>query len=185
VFGLSFWELGLVMLVALLVLGPKRLPEVARSIGKGLQELRKASVDLRSAIEEPLEEVRKPLRDIRDDLMDTVYRAEEEIQRGAHDADDPGALHRVDPNALAGDDLPVEGPNTAFPPGATPRDDSEDHDPEAERRQREVEAIYAQAAKEGAEGVPGSVPEARGARRQEPGPPVSGSEDEDPGPRQS
>ena len=35
-------ELLLILLVALLVVGPRRLPELGRSLGKGIRELRKA-----------------------------------------------------------------------------------------------------------------------------------------------
>ena len=39
-------ELVVIMVVALIVLGPKRLPEVARTLGKGLAEFRKATAGL-------------------------------------------------------------------------------------------------------------------------------------------
>jgi sec-independent protein translocase protein TatA len=35
-------ELGIVLVIALIVLGPKRLPEVGRSIGKGLREFKES-----------------------------------------------------------------------------------------------------------------------------------------------
>jgi TatA/E family protein of Tat protein translocase len=41
-FGLSGQELLLIVILALVVLGPKKLPEVAKTLGKGYQELRKA-----------------------------------------------------------------------------------------------------------------------------------------------
>ena len=46
--GLS--ELLIILAVALIVLGPKKLPEVARSLGRGLAQLRRASEDLRRSI---------------------------------------------------------------------------------------------------------------------------------------
>lgn len=42
-FGIGTPELLVILVVALIVLGPKRLPEVARTLGKGLAELRKAT----------------------------------------------------------------------------------------------------------------------------------------------
>ncbi len=48
-FGIGIQELAIICVVALLVFGPKRLPEVARSLGKGLSEFRQASSDLRQS----------------------------------------------------------------------------------------------------------------------------------------
>ena len=39
-FGLQLWEVFLVLLVVLLVFGPKRLPEMGRSLGRGMREFK-------------------------------------------------------------------------------------------------------------------------------------------------
>ncbi len=57
-FGIGGWEMILIGVVALLVFGPKRLPELARSLGKGLAEFRKASSDLRRSIDFDLDPTR-------------------------------------------------------------------------------------------------------------------------------
>jgi len=49
-FGIGPQELLVIMVVGLLVLGPKRLPELARSLGRGLTEFRRASSDLRQSL---------------------------------------------------------------------------------------------------------------------------------------
>jgi sec-independent protein translocase protein TatB len=82
-FGLGFWEIAIILVVAFLVLGPKKLPDLARTIGKSLRDLRRASEDLRSSIQEPLDEIRKPLEEIRSDLSETVYHVRDEIEREA------------------------------------------------------------------------------------------------------
>ena len=39
-FGIGVWELAILLLVALLVFGPKRLPEMGRSLGRGMREFK-------------------------------------------------------------------------------------------------------------------------------------------------
>lgn len=46
-FGLGFTELLLIMVVALVVFGPQRLPEIARTLGKTMGELRKAMDEIK------------------------------------------------------------------------------------------------------------------------------------------
>ncbi|MBM3803603.1 MAG: twin-arginine translocase TatA/TatE family subunit [Acidimicrobiia bacterium] len=45
-------ELIIIFVVALIFFGPKKLPELGKSLGKGLAEFRRASNELRSTIEE-------------------------------------------------------------------------------------------------------------------------------------
>jgi sec-independent protein translocase protein TatA len=49
-------ELILIFVVALLVFGPKKLPEIGKSLGKGLAEFKKASEDLKKTIESEIEQ---------------------------------------------------------------------------------------------------------------------------------
>ena len=56
-------ELLVILAVALVVLGPQRLPELARSLGRAMSELRRASLDIKEEIrnlEAQIEEVREP-----------------------------------------------------------------------------------------------------------------------------
>jgi TatA/E family protein of Tat protein translocase len=48
--GIGAWELLLVFVVALLVFGPRKIPELARGLGKGLHELRRLSTELQREI---------------------------------------------------------------------------------------------------------------------------------------
>ncbi|GEM_PF-2933629 len=49
-FGIGTPELILILVIALLILGPKKLPEVARAIGKGLGELRRATDGIKNSV---------------------------------------------------------------------------------------------------------------------------------------
>ena len=59
-FGIGMTELMVVLVVALLVLGPQRLPEIARALGRGMAEFRRASNDLRASLSASLDEERPP-----------------------------------------------------------------------------------------------------------------------------
>jgi TatA/E family protein of Tat protein translocase len=56
VFGIGVQEIVVILVIALLVFGPKRLPELARSLGRGLNEFRRASTDLRRTLTDTMEE---------------------------------------------------------------------------------------------------------------------------------
>ena len=49
-------ELLIILAVALLILGPKKLPDLARSLGRGMAEFRRASTELQKTISAPLDE---------------------------------------------------------------------------------------------------------------------------------
>jgi len=50
-FGLGTQEILIILAVALIIFGPKKLPEIGRALGQGLRELRKASRDIMDSIE--------------------------------------------------------------------------------------------------------------------------------------
>jgi Tat protein translocase TatB subunit len=49
--SIGFGEIVLIMLLALIIFGPKRLPEMGRTVGRSLKEFRKAASDLRQELE--------------------------------------------------------------------------------------------------------------------------------------
>lgn len=115
-FGIGPLELVVILVVALLVFGPKRVPELARTIGRGLAEFRRASSDLRQTL--ALDELERDLR--RDPNGDkTIHRPEsrpaqagDDVKSGElplghdhehHDVSDTGDVDEVnevaDPNS--------------------------------------------------------------------------------------
>ena len=63
-FGLGFGELIVILIVALLLFGPEKLPEVARTMGKAVAELRRAMDEFRHEVSTPRFEVERELRDL-------------------------------------------------------------------------------------------------------------------------
>lgn len=59
-FGIGMTELMVILVVALIVFGPTRLPELARSLGRAMGEFRRASTDLRQTFSEAVQEPPKP-----------------------------------------------------------------------------------------------------------------------------
>ena len=55
-FGIGSWEILLVLVVALVIFGPGKLPEIARTLGKTVRALKKASFDLTTAVTKEIEE---------------------------------------------------------------------------------------------------------------------------------
>ncbi|MBI2985876.1 MAG: twin-arginine translocase TatA/TatE family subunit [Deltaproteobacteria bacterium] len=59
-FGIGMPELILILAVALIVLGPRRLPEIARALGKGLAEFRRATDELKDELRQVEQEIEEP-----------------------------------------------------------------------------------------------------------------------------
>ena len=62
-FGIGMTELLIILGLALILIGPKKLPELARSLGKTLGELRRATDDLKETIVEEIEPIREEIPD--------------------------------------------------------------------------------------------------------------------------
>jgi sec-independent protein translocase protein TatB len=73
-FDVGFAEILLLSLVGLLVLGPERLPKVARTLGGITRKARSSWANLKHSIEAEMraEELKKPLEAFRKEIKDTV-----------------------------------------------------------------------------------------------------------------
>ena len=84
-FDLSFGELALIAVVALLVLGPERLPGAARTAGALMRRLRNGWQGVRSEIERELaaEDIKRSIQETKDqiDVREDVRSAAEQLRK--------------------------------------------------------------------------------------------------------
>jgi TatA/E family protein of Tat protein translocase len=73
-FGIGMPELLLILAIALIVIGPKKLPDLAKSLGRTLREFKKATNEFKDTIQidEDLTDVKKAFDGIGDDIKDSV-----------------------------------------------------------------------------------------------------------------
>ncbi len=83
-FGIGMPELLVILGLALIILGPKKIPEIARGLGRAMREFRRATNDMR----EQFEEETKELKDVTETLKEEVS-LEEEGQWGLEERDEP------------------------------------------------------------------------------------------------
>jgi len=81
--NLGFMELAVIFIIALLVFGPKKMPELGRSLGKGLREFRRATNDLKASWEEQMREAEYSVQDVKQTAQETRRDINEELHREA------------------------------------------------------------------------------------------------------
>ena len=123
-FDVGFWELALIGVVALLIVGPERLPGVVRTAGRWAGQARRMVRDAKADLEREMKA--HDLADL-DDLKSDVQSAGREFQRAAQDIDaevaaaKPGqfgdelreTLRGAGPATTAGGDSPGDGDSAA------------------------------------------------------------------------
>ncbi len=66
-FGIGMPELIIIMVIALIIIGPSKLPDLARALGKGLAEFKKATSEIKESLN-----VEDELKEAKEDLIDSV-----------------------------------------------------------------------------------------------------------------
>ena len=71
-FGIGLPEMIIIAVVALIFIGPDKLPGVLRSIGKGLVELKRSTSDVRSTVQEEMQKIEEEieLKEVRESAQD-------------------------------------------------------------------------------------------------------------------
>jgi sec-independent protein translocase protein TatB len=73
-FGIGMPEMLLILAVALIVIGPKKLPDLAKSLGRAMGEFKKATSEIKESIgaDADFKEVKETFTDIQKDIKGTV-----------------------------------------------------------------------------------------------------------------
>jgi sec-independent protein translocase protein TatB len=123
VFNMGMSEIVVILVVALVFLGPKKLPELASGLGKMIRELRKATSDIKNEIELD-ETIRKPVEELREamtlhpeelkrrDLERAARLAREKVER-----EEEAKRHAAEAAAAK---IPEAAPPAPTPPAASP-----------------------------------------------------------------
>ncbi|MBN1828711.1 MAG: twin-arginine translocase subunit TatB [Deltaproteobacteria bacterium] len=78
-FGIGMPELVVILIVALIVIGPKKLPDIAKALGRGIAEFRKAAEDAKESFN------MSDLKDEAKNLKDAVLKDDEKDEKRDED----------------------------------------------------------------------------------------------------
>jgi len=94
-FGLGMPEILLILAIALIVIGPAKLPELAKTLGRAMGEFKRSAQDFKRSIdvETTLKDIETPASDLKDIIKD-VNKEKEPI---VEPADDPEFTSAKDP----------------------------------------------------------------------------------------
>jgi len=110
-FDIGFWELVLVGIVALLVLGPERLPEAARTAGLWVSRARRAVGTLRAEIEREVDlgELKRLEREANAGLRDLVDETRAGVQTNDPSLQPAPELMKKELRVTSEDELRIDG----------------------------------------------------------------------------
>lgn len=75
---ISFQELTVILLFAVIIFGPKKIPEIARGLGQGIRAMKEATDDIKREIMNPVDDI-NPVKDIQDTIEDSKKEVEDTI----------------------------------------------------------------------------------------------------------
>jgi len=102
-FGIGLPELLIILAIALIVIGPKKLPDLAKSLGRALNEFKKATREFKDSldIDDDVNTIKKPFDEINSDLRGVL--TDPPRHRDKTDKT-PSSENLADPAPLAGNE---------------------------------------------------------------------------------
>ncbi|MBI5664463.1 MAG: twin-arginine translocase subunit TatB [Nitrospirae bacterium] len=105
-FDLGTQELIVIFIVAFLVFGPKKLPELGRTLGKGIRELKTAMRNVKNSIDEAVPDVTEEIKGVKSSLQDSIYKS---VESNLKDKENDKEEVKEKVEAQASQDLNKEG----------------------------------------------------------------------------
>lgn len=69
---ISGQEIFIILIVVLVLFGAKKIPELAKGVGKGMREFKKATEDIKREINESSNDIRKDINEMKDNIKDNL-----------------------------------------------------------------------------------------------------------------
>lgn len=88
-FGLGLPEIIVIFVIALVVFGPKKLPDLGKSIGRAMAEFKKASEDFQESVRSEMKDVEKTV-DVKEEVRQLEQLGKADIAYGATNSDEQG-----------------------------------------------------------------------------------------------
>ncbi|TVQ11500.1 MAG: hypothetical protein EA361_12725 [Bacteroidetes bacterium] len=111
-FGISGGEIFIILLLILLLFGPKKIPEIARTLGKGINEIKKVQRDINAEIHRYSEEIENPAKEMKEDIegfskgLSDIENVSPENPPANIDSEQSGEIDESGPAVTDTDELP-------------------------------------------------------------------------------
>lgn len=132
-FGISGGEIFIILLLILILFGPKKIPEIARTLGKGMNEIKKVQRDINAEINKYSNEIENPAKKVKEDIEGFRKGMQEPFTSNDAEAKEQGKgaeNSKPEKEVPAADELPYPY-NTIDPtpdePESDDTDDTTDH----------------------------------------------------------
>ena len=122
-FGIGMPEMLLLLAIALIVIGPKKLPDLAKSLGRAMREFKKATSELKDSfdLDEDMSEVKNAFSDLKKDTTDLIAPTSSRTRAPATEGTEE--TEKLSENQTDGGSTPQDV-STPVPPGGTHSDEA-------------------------------------------------------------
>lgn len=85
-FGIGMPELIVIMVIALIVIGPSKLPDLARALGKGMAEFKRATQEIKDSLD-----VEEKFKDAKEDIADSISGLDRSLNKDSSSEENNGS----------------------------------------------------------------------------------------------